>query len=284
MIRVFSFVASCAGEKSNTLRYSDELAAALTKKAEAAGEQVVYERMTGADLRIDFCRSCSSCFKKGVCPLDQTDDMPKLKQKLLESDVIFFGSPVYLGDMSGMAKCVLDRISYWAHRFELAGKLGVTFATTSNSFGQSTADHLKDLLTYTGLTVVHSAYAVTASGHPNIYLEQEMGPELDTIADKLMEAWQAPARFVTPKQEAMRVTRNRINKRARIFADLINDQPWDETVVCETRKIADFSSFADMVVTMKGRIWDDIAKPQSKEDEKDSACKMEISADCQHNR
>ena len=44
-----------------------------------------------------------------------------------------------------MAKCVLDRISYWAHRFELAVKLGITFAAASNSFGQSTADRLKDL-------------------------------------------------------------------------------------------------------------------------------------------
>jgi multimeric flavodoxin WrbA len=267
MIRVFSFVASCAGENSRTARYSDALAETLKRKAEEAGEEIVYDRMTGADIRIEFCRSCSSCFKKGICPLDQTDDMPKLKRKMLESDIIFFGSPVYIGEMSGVAKCVMDRISYWAHRFELAGKLGVTFATTSNSGGQSTADHLKHMLMHTGVTVVHSSYAVTTNGHPNIYLRAEMDPELDAIADSLMEAWVDPAQFVTPQQEAIRLVRNRINKRARTFADLINDQPWEETVVCETRKIAEYPSYADIVMKMKGRTWDDYAVAQSEMNE-----------------
>ncbi|MBQ9612647.1 MAG: flavodoxin family protein [Lachnospiraceae bacterium] len=263
MIKVFSFVASGAGEESRTARYSDALAAALAKKAMSAGERIDYERMTGADLRIGFCRSCNSCFTKGVCPMDQADDLPILKQKLLESDVIFFGTPVYLADISGITRCVLDRISYWSHRFELAGKLGVTFATTSNSFGQATADRLKDMLTYTGLTVVHSGYAVTTAGHPNVYVDQEIEPEMDAIADTIMAAWKDPRPFITPFQEAMLISRNRINKRARSFADLIDGQPWDETVVCEARGFATLPSFADLVMKMKDRNWDDLTRELS---------------------
>lgn len=256
MIRVFSFVASCAGETSRTVRYSDALAEVLTKKAEARGEQIVYERMTGADLRIEFCRSCNSCFEKGICPMDSKDDMPVLKQKLLQNDIILFGSPVYLADMSGLAKCVLDRISYWTHRFELAGKVGFTFATTSYSFGPETAEHMKFLLSYTGLVLIRAAHAVTTSGHPNLYLAQDMEPELDTIAEELLAAWQDPAAFVTPRQEGMLVGRNHLDRRARKFADLIGSQPRDETLVCEARKIADFPSFAQMVSQRKGRTWD----------------------------
>ena len=261
MIKVFSFVASCAGEKSRTARYSDALAAVLQKKAEASGERVQYERMTGADLRIEFCRSCESCFARGVCPLDSVDDMPVLKRKLLESDIILFGSPVYMADMSGLAKCVVDRLSYWTHRFELAGKVGFAFATTSSSFGPETAEHMKALLSYTGLTLVRSACAVTVAGHPNLYLEQELAPQLDAVADELLSAWRDPAPYVTPKQEMMLVTRNRIDRRARSFADLIDSQPRNETQVCEARGIAKFPSFAAMVAQMKGRTWDDIASP-----------------------
>ena len=263
MIRVFSFVASCAGEASRTLRYSDALAAVLTKKAEAIGESVSYRRMTGADLRIDYCRSCSSCFTKGFCPLDSVDDMPSLKRALLESDIILFGTPVYLSDLSGLAKCVIDRLSYWTHRFELAGKVGFAFAVTSNSFGPETAEHVKHFLTYTGLTMIRSAYATTTKGHPNLYLEQELQPELEAIADELLSAWRDPGAFVTPLMEAMLFSRNQLNQKARRLADLISGQPWNETLVCEARGIADYPSMKALVSERKGRSWDEGSEEQS---------------------
>ena len=263
MIKVFSFVASCAGEESRTLRYSDALAAVLAKKAEAIGERISYRRMTGADLRIDYCRSCSSCFRQGVCPLDSVDDMPTLKRALLESDIILFGSPVYLSDLSGLAKCVIDRLSYWAHRFELVGKVGFAFAVTSNSFGSETAEHMKRFLTYLGVTTIRSAHAVTTVGHPNVYLEQEMQPELEAIADELLSAWQDPGAIVTPHQEAMLFSRNHLNRNARRRADLIGIRPWNETEVCEARGIADYPSMKELVSQRKGRSWDEDSVEQS---------------------
>ena len=56
MIRVFSFVGSCAGEASHTKELSDRLAAALSAKAGERGEGLSYDCVTADQLRVAFCR------------------------------------------------------------------------------------------------------------------------------------------------------------------------------------------------------------------------------------
>lgn len=145
-IRVFSFVGSLAGERSHTKRASDMLAEAVRKKAAKAGVNVSYECITADQVRIDYCRSCQSCFKRGICPLDLNDDMGMIKRRLLDADIIFFCTPVYLWEMSGISKSVIDRISYWTHRLELAGKAGVTIASTDNSTAPDFDERFRELL------------------------------------------------------------------------------------------------------------------------------------------
>jgi len=176
MIRIFSWIGSCAGKASKTLRYSNRLAETVQKKAEGIGEAVSYEYMTGDMLRLDYCRSCNNCFMKGKCPLDSQDDMGILKQKLLDCDILFIGSPVYMGGMSAITKNVIDRIAYWSHRFELTGKVGAVFATTSASYGSETADQLAFLARMNGVVVAHTGYATLNAGSPNLYLDEVMLP------------------------------------------------------------------------------------------------------------
>ena len=190
-MKLFSFVASCAGKGSHTAAFSDTLAQAFIKKAEAEGETAEYELMTGADVRVDYCRSCVSCFYKGYCPLDKSDDMEKIKNKMLEADILFFGTPVYLWQMSGIAKSVLDRISYWAHRFELLGKPCVVFSTTDSSHGPEVAAELAMLMRFTGAVVINA-------GTKTIY-GIETDPE--ETAEKLMEVYKNPASGVTNIQQ-----------------------------------------------------------------------------------
>ena len=158
MIKIFSFAASCAGKGSHTAAFSDVLAQSFTELAEAEGETVAYECMTGADVRVDYCRSCISCFIKGFCPLDRSDDMELLKRKMLEADILFFGTPVYLWQMSGIAKSVIDRISYWAHRMELFGKPCLVYSTTDSSHGPEVSKELSTLLRFTGAVEIGRAH------------------------------------------------------------------------------------------------------------------------------
>lgn len=190
MIKIFSFAASCSA-RSHTKELSDKIADAIRKKAEAEGETVEYECMTGADLRIDYCRSCISCFVRGNCPLDRNDDMELLKSKILECDIFLFGSPVYLWEMSGIAKSFLDRISYWAHRFELLGKPCLVFASTDSSHGKEVAANLAQLMLFTGAMVVNAGYA-DAEG-----LQFDLGE----AADRLWDVYKDPGSGTTFFQE-----------------------------------------------------------------------------------
>ncbi|MCR5136929.1 MAG: flavodoxin family protein [Oscillospiraceae bacterium] len=245
MIKVFSFIASMAGEKSGTVRYSDDLAAVLRKTAEAAGEEISYERMTGNQLRVDYCLSCLNCFKKGICPLDSRDDMPILKKKLLESDILFIGSPVYMGEMSGLMKSVLDRLSYWAHRYELAGKPAAIFTTTDASFGQEVADRLADRLEFSGLVPVHMGHAKRGMGLPNLYLASDMQPIYEEAAQKLLQALASPTDFLGESAELKFKGRKRLADRGLKLSGLTGIPTWEEYLVLERRGILQAETYAD---------------------------------------
>ncbi|MCR4871135.1 MAG: DUF4135 domain-containing protein [Atopobiaceae bacterium] len=199
-IKVFSFVGSCAGAASHTKELSDRLAAAFAEEAARHGETVSYECVTGDQLRISFCRSCASCFKGKDCPLDSSDDMGDLKRRLLGADVILFGSPVYLAEMSGVTKCVLDRISFWSHQLELAGKVGMTFVTASNNHGPEAERHLRELLGFFGISLPEGV-CLQSSKPPRLGRPEEAEPVIREAAERLWSAWEDPTQCLTETQE-----------------------------------------------------------------------------------
>ena len=200
MIKIFSLIGSAAGERSHTAKLSDDMAEAFRKRAAAGGEEVSYERLTAADVHVDFCRSCLSCFYGYACPLDSRDDMGMLRRKMLDCDVLFIRSPVYLGRMSGFTKCVLDRLASWAHSFPLLGKPMLQFVTTDSNHGMAASKDLEYLLRCLCGALVNAGpfYAV---GHPNLKYEDDMAPLLAETADRLMRAYLDPRTAITEEQQ-----------------------------------------------------------------------------------
>lgn len=62
-----------------------------------------------SDLDISPCRSCYAC-RKGTAGCIIQDDMQKLYKSIASCDALVFGSPIYMGQMSGQAKTFLDRL------------------------------------------------------------------------------------------------------------------------------------------------------------------------------
>jgi multimeric flavodoxin WrbA len=88
-----------------------------------------------SDLDIAPCRGCLSCVESGECVID--DDM--FYDALKCADVLVFGSPVYMGQMSAQAKIFTDRLfAYVTPRFsprfkeENAGKKLLLVYTQGN--------------------------------------------------------------------------------------------------------------------------------------------------------
>ena len=84
---------------------SDKLAESFAKGAEEAGNEVEIVSLKGK--RIGFCTGCFACLKQGHCVID--DDANDITEKICETDVVVWATPVYYYEMSGQMKTMIDR-------------------------------------------------------------------------------------------------------------------------------------------------------------------------------
>lgn len=78
----------------------------ILAKAEAAGARTSYYDL--ANLDIKDCKACMKCKKEDCC--SQKDDMESIRPLIEEADLLLLGSPVYMGDQTGLMKCFIDRL------------------------------------------------------------------------------------------------------------------------------------------------------------------------------
>ncbi len=117
---------------------------------------IEYSLFTAGDVNIQSCTGCWSCMTHGQCPLDKKDDMAFLKEEMMGSDLIIWGSPVYALHVSGQMKTFLDRLVNWYHTLRLAGKSGVTVSTTAGSGLEEVHQYLRLLLSVSGVKTIYS--------------------------------------------------------------------------------------------------------------------------------
>ncbi len=95
---------------------SDLLAKQAMQGARKSGAGVEYVRVY--ERNISPCRACGYCEKKGVCAIN--DDFPPLMEKMLDSDLLIFATPIYFMSVSAWAKMVIDRCqTLWARKYVL---------------------------------------------------------------------------------------------------------------------------------------------------------------------
>ena len=91
---------------------TDMLLQQALKGAEDAGAQT--ELIQLSDLSFSGCRSCFACkingAETGHCMWK--DDLHPVFDKILSADAVFMGSPVYLGNVSGMMYCLMERLVF----------------------------------------------------------------------------------------------------------------------------------------------------------------------------
>lgn len=83
------------------------------------------------DYTIKDCVGCEVCVnRKGCC---RNDDMNALMQKIMESDGVILGSPVYMCSVTSKLKAFADRTIGFVHKPEIAGKPMMFVATTAST-------------------------------------------------------------------------------------------------------------------------------------------------------
>jgi len=99
----------------------------VSKILEGAGDHgAVTESIFLGDLTIRECNGCHVCWESGEC--SKNDDMNALYPKIIESDVIVFGTPVYWYGPTALMKGFIDRFVYFnspGNREKIRGKSAV---------------------------------------------------------------------------------------------------------------------------------------------------------------
>ncbi|EHQ89455.1 flavodoxin family protein [Desulfosporosinus youngiae] len=118
---------------------TDTLLQKALEGAESVGAQT--EAVHLYDLNYKGCTSCFACKRKnskyvGHCAMK--DDLSGVLEKVLESDVLFLGSPIYFGNVTGLMRSFLERLLFSnlsyneGHRSVYPGKLTSGFIYTMN--------------------------------------------------------------------------------------------------------------------------------------------------------
>lgn len=76
--------------------------------ASAAGAET--EEVFLSRYRIRPCTACKSCWEKTPGKCAQRDDMEKLVEKVITSDIIGFATPVFVDNVTGLMKNFMDRL------------------------------------------------------------------------------------------------------------------------------------------------------------------------------
>lgn len=98
------FIVSASPRKGGN---SDTLADEFARGAMQAGHTVEKVNVRDADLK--FCTGCMYCQSHGGCALN--DGMNALYERIGQSDVLVFATPVYYYSVSGQLKTFLDRLN-----------------------------------------------------------------------------------------------------------------------------------------------------------------------------
>ena len=80
---------------------------AVCKGAASAGHETELINLT--NLKIADCTACCACKNGKVEYCAIQDDMQALYRKIVEADCLVFGTPIYMGQMSGQMKNFFDR-------------------------------------------------------------------------------------------------------------------------------------------------------------------------------
>lgn len=154
----------------------------LNRLAGACGMQADLVLLRKFD--IQPCNGCLACEKggenrKGICKIK--DDMAVLLTKMMEADIVVFGTPVYFEMLSGQLKTFMDRTCpIWPH---LSGKGCAGVAVAESGIGQA-VQNLKTYASLCGMKWLGSVTALAkmphdAEGNPGI------SKDLETLAEKL---------------------------------------------------------------------------------------------------
>lgn len=127
-----------------------EIVSEIEKRVEQEFQNITINHLKNT--KIEICKGCKLCVRCGRCPI--SDDVDEIKESLLKSNIIIFSTPVYVKNVSGLFKNLLDRLLSWYHTMPLSGKIGIVVICTYNTGVDDVAKYLYEVLSSLGITII----------------------------------------------------------------------------------------------------------------------------------
>lgn len=160
MKKILALIGSPNGKKSNTRAMTLDFLEMVKEYC----PDIEYEILLLSEKHLQFCKGCWGCTKTGRCVIQ--DDLQEIQQKMLESDLLIIGSPVYVHQISAQTKVLFDRIYVWLHIVKLIGKPAITTITTAATGLRPTEKYLDDMMTCMGTIIIgHLRGIADTPGH-----------------------------------------------------------------------------------------------------------------------
>lgn len=157
-------------------------------QSDLVDNQYIINDLSSTDNVILECTGCLNCFNDGTCYIK--DSMDEIKTKLLDSDLIIFGTPVFLNHVTSKMKKFLDRIAYWTHLFRLIDKKCIIIIVTQNSGIDETLSYLYKIFSFLGLDII----GIITIRKNDTVINEEM--QLEIIRKKLVRLFRVEYKFI----------------------------------------------------------------------------------------
>jgi len=118
------------------------------------------EKLILNELNISPCQACNACYKNSECI--QKDDMQKILEKMNQSDVWVFGTPIYWWGPTAQFKAFIDRW-YGADKDIFEKKkiiLVISLGAGSAHYARHTIGMFKDIIPYKSAELVETILAL----------------------------------------------------------------------------------------------------------------------------
>ena len=168
--KILTIVGSPNDAKSNTRAFAED----FVEEMSDAGLNLTHRVISLGTKTVLPCNGCWACTRCKACPIK--DDLPEIKQAMLDCDMLILASPVYTNQVSAQMKALFDRLFTWCHTFPLLGKTSLSLCTTANDGHQETGAFLEKMLATYGthsFGTVHGTGAYTPGFFPRRQLHRE---------------------------------------------------------------------------------------------------------------
>ncbi|MCP4536671.1 MAG: flavodoxin family protein [Chloroflexi bacterium] len=104
-------------------------------------QQIQVTMINLGDYQIDDCTGCEICIRK-TSQCFHKDDSQAILSQIVGSDGVILASPVYVMNISGRLKSLIDKTASWIHRPPMVGKPMLSVATTAGAGLKKVLDYL----------------------------------------------------------------------------------------------------------------------------------------------